>query len=116
MPHVHAIFPESECTKALLRKNKLAIREAVAKHTGYPLDQIALIPNMVPYNITDLSDNLMALEFKIDVGSKCTGQIKGINPKIRGELLDTIEELRVINFGIWLCAVGENDFIEHKPA
>lgn len=115
MPHVRALFVEDERIMNLLREKKLAIREAVGRQTGYSLGEIALIPEMVPAGLQDMADNLLPLEFIIDVGTKCAGQTKSINPKIKRRLLQ-IEGLSEINFGVWLRTMSDNDFIEHVPA
>ena len=118
MPHVRGLFVENEEMIAFLRANKTKIRTVVSRHTGYAPELIAFIPDMVPRALAllDLADNMLPLEFVIDVGVRCAGRTKLINGRIKSQLLSGIEGVGRINFGIWLRTLTDNDFIEHKPA
>ena len=114
MPHIHALFVENEEVKMLLGEQKTAVREIVAKHTGYPLEAVAFIPNMVPRELEDLTENLLPLEFVIDVGLKCAENEERIVAGIKTDLLKL--DFNLINFGIWLRVMETNAFSEHKPS
>ena len=115
MPHINVIFVEDESTKQLLQTHKFDIRYAVALCTGYPIHEVALIPHMIPSSIAELADNLLPLEFAIDVGIRCAGQTEQINAKLSLALLKDVPKLASMNFGIWLRTMVDNDFIECKP-
>jgi hypothetical protein len=114
MPHIRALFVEDESMKTLLREKKTAIREAIAFRTGYKVEEVAFIPDMVPAELADLADNLLPLEFVIDAGTKCADPAtKFIAANIKADLIEL--GLAETNFGIWLRAMTDNDYQEHKP-
>ena len=113
MPHIRALFVENEGVMMLLAEQKTVIRELVAKYTSYQLEEIAFIPDMVPRDLGEMAENLLPLEFTIDVGVKCAGREEEIVASIRTELVSG--EFARINFGIWLRTMGSNAFSEYKP-
>lgn len=114
MPHIRALFIENEEVKELLRRKKSSIRQGVAMHTGYELEKIAFIPDMIPAGIADLSDNVLPIEFIIDAGKKCLGKTAQINVKLKHDFAEIIG-LKPIQFGIWLRTMTDSDYIEHMP-
>ena len=117
MPHIRALFVENEDEEimTLLREKKTAVRKAVAFRTGYTLEEIAFIPEMVPAKLADLAENLLPLEFIIDAGTKCSNPATGfINANLKADLIEL--GFAEVHFGIWLRANTDNDFQEHKPA
>lgn len=114
MPHIRALFVEDEGMKTLLREKKTAIREAIAFRTGYKVEEVAFIPDMVPTELADLADNLLPLEFIIDAGTKCTNPAAGfIAVHLKADLIEL--GLAEVNFGIWLRAMTDNGYEENKP-
>lgn len=115
MPHIRVLFVEDEAWKALLRQNKTLIREVVAYHTGYALEDVTLIPEMIRADIADLADNLLPIEFVIDAGVKCAGRTEEIIPKIELNLTAAVDTLHGTRFGIWLRTMVDNSYILHSP-
>jgi hypothetical protein len=116
MPHIRALFVEDQDgdMKALLREKKTAIRKAVAFRTGYKLEEVAFIPDMVPAELVDLAENLLPLEFIIDAGTQCANPAAGfIAANLKADFIEL--GLGNANFGIWLRAMTDNSYQEHKP-
>lgn len=112
MPHIRALFVENEGTKMLLTEQKTRVREVVAKHTGYSLEEVAFIPDMIPGDLEELAENLLPLEFTIDVGVKCEGCENEVAMAIRTDLI--LGGFERMPFGIWLRTMSNNAFFEYK--
>ena len=115
MPHVRTLFPDNGRIRNLIRDNKTLIRMIVSGCTGYRLEEIALIPDIIPHDHADLSENLLPLEFVIDTGTKCSGKTKEVGNLILNDLMVRVPGLCDVNFGVWLRSMTDNHFAEHKP-
>lgn len=116
MPHIRAIFIDDLTVREPLRFQKTLIRERFAFHSGYGLEQVAFIPERIPKDLLDLTDNLLPLEFVIDGGRKCAGRTVEISTKMKEDLLRIDEGFRRIKFGLWLRTVTDSNYIEHDPS
>jgi hypothetical protein len=125
MPHIRTLFPQTAHFDAaqgqhvtvynLLRENKNKFRQGFSIASKYPVDVIAVIPDMVPSALDPLSANLLPLELVIDAGTKCIGLCKEVAETFKHYLLVTIPAMQHLHFGIWLRAGAENHYTEHKP-
>ena len=114
MVHIHAIFPSNDHVIKLLLRHKKRICDIVSQRTGYPRRLVTLIPDMVPAPMIELSENMITLEFVINVGSKCFGKESSVGSQIEQDL-SRLDGMRGIKFGIWLRVFAENEHIEHVP-
>ncbi len=115
MPHVRVLFVDKEGTRNLIRDNKGAIRVIVAEATGYSLGEIALFPEMIPRGLEYLTDNMLPLEFIIDVGTRCKVTDEAISAYIKRAFTVEISQLAAINFGVWVRRMVDSTYAEHKP-
>ena len=126
MPHIRAIFPQtdrifendnSSQIQMFLRNNKEAIRLALAAETDCKPEQIALIAETIPHWLVSCSDNLLSLEFVIDVGSKCVGKPVEVATGFRKRILQLMrgDSLTGIKFGVWVRVMAENHYTEYDP-
>ncbi len=117
MPHISAVFLEDggEGLFEFIRKEKTRIREALAAATGYDLQEIAFIPNILPIWHRQFSDNMLPLELVVDAGNKCLGNEEKVVEVFLAELLK-IHQFQPLNFGIWFRSFSNNSYYEHnKP-
>ncbi len=114
MPHIRALFIEDQGTITLLLAKKTEIRESVARRTGYTIEKVAFIPDMVPDFLANLSDNMLPLEFVIDAGTRClTPDTHFMCDAIKADLAQI--GFGSLNFGVWLRGMADNSYHEHKP-
>ncbi len=116
MPHIHAILEEKARIIHALTECKSRVRQAVSdQFPKYQMRDIALIPRLVTYKEMAMADNLLPLEFVIDLGKLDNLLGDSDSDIFRDRLLKLCPELKDINFGIWLREMSSNGFSEHKP-
>ena len=114
MVHIHAIFPSNDHVIKLLLRYKKRICDIVSQRTGYPRRLVTLIPDMVPAPMIELSENMITIEFVINVGAMCVGKEVTVGSQIEQDLA-RLDGLRALKFGIWLRVFGENERLTHVP-
>ena len=132
MPHVRAIFVDSHEIREFLRQNKTKVRTIVAQVLGYPIDDVAVIPEPIKLEDAELADNILPLEFVIDSGGlKPSGQSREYAPDgharaIKEQIIHECQgdwlrfdkdrsKANNINFGVWLRFFEDSSFVEYKP-
>ncbi len=117
MPHIYPIYRQGGIwIRTILKNNKTKIRELVAQRFGYEMNDIALIPRPIVDDDIELSDNILPLEFVIDIGSRMVGKTDEVMMNDLKTDFCGIGSLNEINFGIWVRSFEHSNFIEHKPA
>ena len=118
MPHITAVFAETEKAVAnILRNdnNKLAICNALgAEFPQYPIKNIAIIPKIIPQHHLQFCDNLLPLAFVIDVGKQDRVLTNKDSARLCRRMLAYCPELENIHFDVWLREMPSNGFTEHK--
>lgn len=116
MLHIRVIFLESNEIANILTKYGLQIRQAL--HVNFPqysVEEIAIIAEPLLEWKVKLSDNLLPLEFVIDIGKQSVPLDESHSEHLRDCLLSLCPKLDNINFGIWLKEMPSDGFSEHKP-
>lgn len=117
MPHICPVYRASDdWTRAVLKINKTKFRELVAQRFGYEMSDVAVIPRSMSDDEIDLADNILPLEFVIDMGSRMVGKIDDVMMNDLKIDFCGLTGLSEINFGIWIRSFEHNSFVEHKPA
>lgn len=118
MPHIHAFFPEDQNTRNFLRVNRKHICEVFSRHSGYPIEEIALFPRPIPAADMELAVNVLPLEFVIHTGSKASTQEKSdaCAAGFKQSILHECHGAAEIHFGVWLDSFLINTFVEHHPS
>ncbi len=118
MPHITAVFAETnEDVASVMRSssNKLAIRNALgAEFLQYPIKDIAIIPKIIPKHHLQFCDNLLPLEFVIDVGKQSRTLNDKDSAKLCRRMLEYCPDLKDVHFGVWLREMSSNGFTECK--
>ena len=118
MPHITAVFAETEkAVVNILRNdnNKLAIRNALgAEFPQYPIKNIAIIPKIIAEHHLQFCDNLLPLEFVIDVGKQDRTLNDKDSARLSGRMLAYCPDLKDVHFGAWLREMSSNGFTECK--
>lgn len=116
MPHIRALFIDTPETRSFLRANKTEIRTVVAEALGYPVADIAVIPEPISGDDLDLGDNLLPLELVINSGTRSIDREDECVAQIRQGVLARCDGAAGIQFGIWLRSHPYNAYIETEPA
>lgn len=117
MPHIRTIFPEREKEVIeILTNNGPIIRRALStEFPRYPVEEIAIIPEPISDKVMAMADNLLPLEFVIDLGKQGWPLSNDCSERLRKTLIRLCPKLDKINFGIWIRDMSSNGFTEHKP-
>lgn len=116
MSHIRAIFPENESDVIeVLTNHGLELRKALnVEFPKYSVESIAIIPEPLSEKQMKLADNLLSLEFVIDVGKQEKPLNDSNSDTLRLLFLKYCPKLQSINFGIWVREMPSNGFSEHK--
>ena len=115
MPHIRAVFVDSQEMREFLRAQKTKIREIVADKMGYPCADVALYPHRISEEEVEFADNVLPLEFVVDSGSRSLGKEDEQAENIRGAILAQCDGAPRVHFGIWIVSHARNGFVENKP-
>lgn len=117
MPHIRVIFVDHSDMRSFLMNFKKGLRHSLAKVTGYELGAISLIPEPIRFVDMELADNVLPLEFVIDVGTRVgtTEAIEKCSAAFKERIVRDFPFLAEINFGVWMRSFLINEFVEHKP-
>ena len=116
MPHIHAQYIQNPTLDDLLTRNKTALRKIIAAGIGYPEQQVAFIPERIPIEAADVADNMMAVEFVIDAGSRTPQDLLGeLARNITERIAQECHGFSGVEFGVWIRPHVPNGFASHAP-
>ena len=116
MPHIHVYVPANE-TKALAlaTQHKTDIRIAIARLFEYDEQDVTLIGHIIDTGEMALSDNVLPLEFVVDLGTRKTPLSDASAQEALHILTVAAPGITTVHHGIWVREMQSNGFAEHVP-
>jgi hypothetical protein len=117
MPYIYAtLIHSAEAERVLLQRYKEDIRFVLSTMMGQNMRKIALVPRILSREETSLADNILPLEFVIDLGMWPEGGVTDETSRdFLNMLLGRCPDLEPIKFGIWIKQHKSNGYTEHNP-
>lgn len=112
MPHINEIFDGTrKDIRNRLKQHKKAFRSIVAKRAGYDMESVAIIPYPITEEDLELADNILPLEFVIDMGSRAMTEVQAVAQDIANKI-NKLEGMAHLEFGVWVKAHSHCHYTE----